>query len=185
MIAYDTSNQTAYANVSVTVGNGGGGVSVSFSANQTYFTGSNDYTSSHLDLQVTVSGISGQTGDVYFYLTQPAYPSGTNTYYFIYSPSGGGNPIHFNKGLFIPAASPVPYLSSVTFDGSLPLAGDGTWHLYGPYSDEILNDGWVPPGSHPIANNQLLPDGDYIFTIEYHVNGQVYSDHITVTLDRY
>ena len=143
----------------------------------------------YFKLQFSVAHISGKRGDVYVILQQPAAEGSIQTYYLVYSAQGSAvNGIKVAKGYW--TVTPTPFLHDVEFgsDPTLPLASDGIWHLYGAGQDRdfttpdvIINEGWVPPA--PLVCN-LIPDGDYIFTIRYVVENKTYESSAKVFLDR-
>jgi len=143
----------------------------------------------YFTLGFSVSNISGKRGDVYLILTQPAAEGGTQTYYLVYSPQGSVvNGIKVAKGYW--TTESTPFLHDVEFgsDSSLPLASDGVWNIYGAGEDEdfttpdvLINEGWVP--SAPLVCN-LIPDGNYTFTLRYVIDGETYQSLAQVTLGR-
>ena len=168
----DALNQTATVTVNVQV------PEITYTVNQTTFTGGEDYASNHLEL--TFSRPDGLTMpvDLYIKLRQPAGIDGaTVTYYFVFGNQQQPNGIYFNKAFA--TQMPLPYLANTVMPETLRLYGDPSTGV-----EPILNDGWVVPA--PVLCSDL-PDGSYTFTVEAYVPGThtlVARGMVTITLNR-
>ena len=171
-------------------------INATFNANATSFTGGEDYASNHLDLTVDVTGVSGNSGSVYFILTMPDGSGGSLNFCLHHSDSEYVEPtcgIYSTQGYWEPCdpsnlTSSDAYYSG-SFDGSVPFAGDGTYYLYGPGPDSnpdthdtVLNDGWVPPTS--VIGSTCLPNGTYTFDLRYVIDSQTYDFTQSVDINR-
>lgn len=139
-----------------------------------------------LVLGVEMGGFQGEKVDIYFSLIQPSAEGGSGQYYLVYAPSGSCSPICLAQGYW--STEPLPFLQGITFGlDSRPLGSSGIWYFYSQNPGTIINDGWIPPSSHPIANCTLLPDGDYTFHLEVYKSGsreRLAQDTLTLHLQR-
>ena len=128
-------------------------------AGQTLSGGPASDPSSFFRLSLLASGFGqGESGEVFIKMAQPAA-----TYYYV-GPGWSTTP------------SPVgsEYRDRLFKNGEIVLYGK---------DNPVINDGWIPPSSAYDCSS--LPDGEYTFTVEYHIQGEVHtSSPLSITLNR-
>ena len=152
---------------------------INFQSNSQEFAGG-DYEHNHLELIATKPSGFSIPSTIYIKLTQPAYPNGTITYYFVEDKNGVvlPNGIYFNS-VYV-TTTKTPFCENCTLPRILSLYGAGA---------PILNDGWIPPTDFQMADGtpscQALPDGNYTFEIDMFVNGdKVATGDYVINLNR-